>query len=1225
MNNHYVKLFSFFLSIVITVGLVPQVSGEEIFANTTSGSEQSVTVVCGKSQTLSSDSSGVTWSSSNPKIASVDANGKLTANKAGKTTVTARSSDKTDTYKIQVLYKDVTSTDDFWYEPVNWLTVRGVVKGYSDQTEFRPANECTRSQMLTFLWRLQGQPEPKSKTCRFPDVKETSYYFKPVIWAEEQGITTGYKDGTFKPKNNCTRAQAVTFMWRMAGKPAPKTTESKFPDVKDTDYFYKASLWASENKILEGMPDGTFDPQGKLLRRQMVTFLYRFDMYINHNLPTPTAKPASKPTATPTAKPSATPTAAPTAKPTAAPTVLPSATPSAVPTPSLSPTPSAKITISNAYKADTEKITVKLVYTGPDCQDQEKTLTDVDFDKTDGSCSFEITGLADSIIISSVTLLKDGVPFEWLDYDDPVKAYNSKELTLDVDDNEFANGRYVDANTAMHIANPRQLDNVRYHLNGSFKQVKDIDFGASCGISIDFNVDTLSTDISIKFKTTAADDSARFYGLSDKTASGGKKVTLLGWRAIGYGLDGDLSDADAFTGTYDGDGYKISNILSDQSSPAEDCGSALFARAEGAVFKNIFLDGSNIFIGQTNAAGIVSEISASADATVIDNCVVNATSYAYYGAGIVSATYDLSSDTCISLEITNCQVAGKVYGYIAGGVIAYTGNSNTKIKGCIVSKDAEIASPQNAGGIIGQAGNEYCANDKVTLNGCKMSGNIFVPSSSSGTLGYSGGLIALCRLRILPDKVNLILDKDTVITEDCTPHAEHADTNDYTIGYGGLIGEVRFNSNELLATKECVFDLMTQYAQDDISVFPEISTDREAHKVGNYLASPWLDSKPLPSVWILPEGYSLYEGKIINDDNNSQTDPSLIENSYIVSPGNTLNCILITSSLTPSGIVYKMIENTPAVAMESEDKDGFVTSVSAGSFTVTVSSNTLLGSDAEITCTVNGYKVRNTLSLSTSSMRTINIYLPAVCRPQMYNQDYYNAYHVVVPLDADNNPMKANMSRATMDEALINGFIYSINGHDYDGVDMFKYVVSVPVSAKRFFVLCELRAKDAAPSDYSFIMPAFMIDSEEDLSKQDSDYTTDDYVPFDDDQFQPLWTAEFATNQTRFGTYSDEARTTKTKKFQVGSQIYFTSVRYPGSEGITSSNPKWTIRVSDVRPLDTSVIGEDFIAKNEGTTFLVGNWYGVEGIIYPIHFEETGTRPRTYSSIPTPLTVYQQN
>ena len=103
------KFISVFLACVLTMSLIPQVSGEMIFANTTSGSEQSVTVVCGKSRTLATDSSGVTWRSSNPKIASVDANGKLTANKAVKTTVTARSSDKTDSYKIQVLYKDVTS------------------------------------------------------------------------------------------------------------------------------------------------------------------------------------------------------------------------------------------------------------------------------------------------------------------------------------------------------------------------------------------------------------------------------------------------------------------------------------------------------------------------------------------------------------------------------------------------------------------------------------------------------------------------------------------------------------------------------------------------------------------------------------------------------------------------------------------------------------------------------------------------------------------------------------------------------------------------------------------------------------------------------------------------------------------------------------------------------------------------------------------------------------
>ena len=837
MNNHYVKLFSFFLSIVITVGLVPQVSGEEIFANTTSGSEQSVTVVCGKSQTLSSDSSGVTWSSSNPKIASVDANGKLTANKAGKTTVTARSSDKTDTYKIQVLYKDVTSTDDFWYEPVNWLTVRGVVKGYSDQTEFRPANECTRSQMLTFLWRLQGQPEPKSKTCRFPDVKETSYYFKPVIWAEEQGITTGYKDGTFKPKNNCTRAQAVTFMWRMAGKPAPKTTESKFPDVKDTDYFYRASLWASENKILEGMPDGTFDPQGKLLRRQMVTFLYRFDMYINHNLPTPTAKPTSKPTATPTAKPTATPTA--TATPTS--TATPTATPTVIPDPmdkltvsfengfgmpanathirvSLfdkegnttadvqtvnigtkaipeikfkevdlntvkafveildaaggvistydfdgelfpemvsngedvivihAPGQDVTLSIANAYAIDSDKTEVSVSYN--DGTEKRAYFKDIDYDKTGGTCT--VTVKADDLngSVSNVRLLVDGVPFEWLDYSSP-QSLSGGSLDLDVDANEFANGDYS-AGTVMQVANPRHLDNVRKHLDGSFIQISDIDFDGSCGITnvITTEITATGTRITIVTENNFDYDSGeavtpRFYGgFIDK-------YKALGWNPIG-GIKKERFDVDAmrrlyFKGTYDGNGHSISNLVCSidvEKYPGTTLG-GLFGVAGStdpnnpAVLKNIVIDDS-CSVASTVSTGPV--LGCAMDYVEISGCKTSAEVYAYYYAGGIlgQAGIDMSNYKC-DVTISNCESNSRCFSDDAGGILGWFSYGNLTVSDCVFGENGLLVAGDGLGGITYNMG--INSNDTAKVSNCRILGTLVIPADpGEAKANSSGGL-----------------------------------------------------------------------------------------------------------------------------------------------------------------------------------------------------------------------------------------------------------------------------------------------------------------------------------------------------------------------------------------------------------------------------------------------------------------------------------------------------
>ncbi|MBO4579772.1 MAG: S-layer homology domain-containing protein [Clostridiales bacterium] len=247
--------------------------------------KKTASLKCGDKLTLKATLKGatgkITWKSSNTKIAKVDSNGKITTKQAGTVTITASAAGKSAKCTVTILYKDVTNTKDFWYAPTNYLTAKGVVKGYDKQTKFKPANDCTRAQMVTFLYRLQGEPKTKSSTCKFNDVKKTDYFFKPVIWAVEKGITTGVSKTKFDPQGVCTRAQTVTFLWRMANKPAPKAKSCKFSDVKKKDYFYNPVIWASEQKIVAGYSDGTFKPQGKCLRRQMVTFLYKYDKYVN--------------------------------------------------------------------------------------------------------------------------------------------------------------------------------------------------------------------------------------------------------------------------------------------------------------------------------------------------------------------------------------------------------------------------------------------------------------------------------------------------------------------------------------------------------------------------------------------------------------------------------------------------------------------------------------------------------------------------------------------------------------------------------------------------------------------------------------------------------------------------------------------------------------------------------------------------------------------------------
>ena len=244
-----------------------------------------VTEACGKTVTLKATLKGssekVTWKTSDKKVATVDANGKVTLKMAGSVTITASAAGQSATCKVQVLYKDVTNSKDFWYTPTYYLTDKNVVKGYANQTEFRPANVCTRAQMVTFIWRLMGEPKPKTTASKFSDVKKTDYFYKACLWGNENHIVEGYKNGTFGPQIICARRHAVTFLWRLAGKPEPSTKKNKFSDLKTSDYYYKATLWASEKKILEGYDDGTFRPDGDCLRRQMVTFLYKYDKYIN--------------------------------------------------------------------------------------------------------------------------------------------------------------------------------------------------------------------------------------------------------------------------------------------------------------------------------------------------------------------------------------------------------------------------------------------------------------------------------------------------------------------------------------------------------------------------------------------------------------------------------------------------------------------------------------------------------------------------------------------------------------------------------------------------------------------------------------------------------------------------------------------------------------------------------------------------------------------------------
>ncbi|MBQ2597583.1 MAG: S-layer homology domain-containing protein, partial [Oscillospiraceae bacterium] len=142
-------------------------------------------------------------------------------------------------------------------------------------TTFSPNQNCTRAQFVTFLWRIKGQPEPSLSESPFKDVRQGTWYYKAVLWAVEDGITAGSSATTFSPNNDCSRAQVVTFLWRMAGCEEPTLAENPFTDVAEGRWYAKAVLWAFEHGITAGTSATTFSPTSACTRAQCMTFLFR--------------------------------------------------------------------------------------------------------------------------------------------------------------------------------------------------------------------------------------------------------------------------------------------------------------------------------------------------------------------------------------------------------------------------------------------------------------------------------------------------------------------------------------------------------------------------------------------------------------------------------------------------------------------------------------------------------------------------------------------------------------------------------------------------------------------------------------------------------------------------------------------------------------------------------------------------------------------------------------
>ena len=253
----------------------------------------------------------VTYKSSNESVVTVDANGKLTGKLVGKATITATTADggKKATLNVQVLFKDVADSAKYWFKPVYWAAEKGITNGYQSASykgtakfgTFGSEENCTREQMITFLYREAGSPAVSNaditKYNTFSDVKSSAkpYYLKAVVWAAKNGITKGYSSGPNKGKFGVglpvTREDTVTFIYRMAKiyqkgfedvKSEDLTNKDyKFSDVASGKYYQKPIVWAAKNGITKGYSSGPnkgkFGVGFDVLRKDIVTFLYRYD------------------------------------------------------------------------------------------------------------------------------------------------------------------------------------------------------------------------------------------------------------------------------------------------------------------------------------------------------------------------------------------------------------------------------------------------------------------------------------------------------------------------------------------------------------------------------------------------------------------------------------------------------------------------------------------------------------------------------------------------------------------------------------------------------------------------------------------------------------------------------------------------------------------------------------------------------------------------------------
>lgn len=178
-----------------------------------------------------------------------------------------------DGQNVNAIFGDV-PVDAYYASPVIWGYMNNITTGKT-ATTFAPNDAITRAEFVTLMWRYSGK-EKVSANNSFTDVKDkNAFYYDAVMWAVEKKITTGTGNSKFEPLKTCSRAEAITFVWRLAGSPKPKTTYMPFKDVTKGTFYYEPVLWAYENKITEGIYSNQFAPTQNCSRGEAITFLYR--------------------------------------------------------------------------------------------------------------------------------------------------------------------------------------------------------------------------------------------------------------------------------------------------------------------------------------------------------------------------------------------------------------------------------------------------------------------------------------------------------------------------------------------------------------------------------------------------------------------------------------------------------------------------------------------------------------------------------------------------------------------------------------------------------------------------------------------------------------------------------------------------------------------------------------------------------------------------------------